>query len=154
VLGGVAGGLLVIDMKRTQQIEIGLPPEAVFAYLTDPSKLSTWQDAEEVVQLTPGPLGVGTRLREIHKVLGRRRVEITEFVVYEPGRRFDIRIVDGPPLDGRWDFEPSGVGTRLTFTPLVRLTGLPQRFEPAVVLATLLVFRRMHRRLKRALEAG
>ena len=25
----------------------------------------------------------------------------TEFVVYEPGRRFDVRMVDGPPLDGR-----------------------------------------------------
>ena len=141
-------------MQRTQQIEIGRSPEDVFAYLTDPSKLSTWQDAEEVTQLTPGPLGAGTRLREIHNVLGRRRVEITEFVVYEPGRQFEIRMVDGPPLDGRWDFEPSAVGTRLTFTPIVRLTGFRQRFEPVIVLATLLVFRRFHRRLKRALETG
>lgn len=141
-------------MQRTQQIEIGRSPEDVFAYLTDPSKLSTWQDAEEVTQLTPGPLGAGTRLREIHNVLGRRRVEITEFVVYEPGRQFEIRMVDGPPLDGRWDFEPSALGTRLTFTPIVRLTGFRQRFEPVIVLATLLVFRRFHRRLKRALETG
>lgn len=141
-------------MKRTQQIEIGRSPEEVFAYLTDPSKLSTWQDAEDVIQLTPGPLGVGTRLRETHKVLGRRRVEITEFVVYEPGRRFDIRMLEGPPLDGRWDFEPSNVGTRLTFTPIVRLTGRRQRFEPALILGTRLVFRRFHRRLKRALEAS
>lgn len=141
-------------MKRTQQIEIGRSPEEVFAYLTDPSKLSTWQDAEEVIQLTPGPLGVGTRLRETHKVLGRRRVEITEVVVYEPGRRFDIRMVDGPPLDGRWDFEPSAGGTRLTFTPIVRLTGFRQRFEPLLVFGTRLVFRRFHRRLKRALEGA
>lgn len=141
-------------MKRTQQIEIGRSPEEVFAYLTDPSKLSTWQDAEEVIQLTPGPPGVGTRLREVHNVLGRRRVEITEFVVYEPGRRFDIRMVDGPPLDGRWDFEPSAVGTRLTFTPIVRLTGFKKRLEPVLILASRLVFRRFHRRLKRALEGG
>lgn len=141
-------------MKRTQRTEIARSPEEVFAYLTDPSKLSTWQDAEEVVQLTPGALGVGTRLREVHKVLGRRRVELTEVVVYEPGRRFEIRMVDGPPLDGRWDFEPSHEGTRLTFTPIVRLTGFRQRFEPVLILATRLVFRRFHRRLKRALEAG
>ena len=140
-------------MRRTQQIEIGRSPEEVFAYLTDPSKLSTWQDAGEVTQLTPGPLGVGTRLREIHK-LPRRRVEITEFVVYEPGRRFDIRMVDGPPLDGRWDFEPSEQGTRLTFTPILRVTGFKQRIEPLIILGTLVVFRRFHRRLKRALEAG
>jgi uncharacterized protein YndB with AHSA1/START domain len=139
-------------MKRTQRIEIARSPEEVFAYLTDPSKLSTWQDAEEVVQLTPGPPGPGTRLREVHKVLGRRRVEITEFVVYEPGRRFDIRMIDGPPLDGRWDFEPTGAATRLTFTPIVRLAGFSRRFEPLVVLATHVVFRRFHRRLKRAVE--
>lgn len=141
-------------MKRTQSIEIARSPDEVFAYLTDPSKLSTWQDAEEVTKLTPGPLAVGTRLREVHKVLGRRREEITEFVVYEPGRRFDIRMVDGPPLDGRWDFEPSADGTRLTFTPIVRLTGSWRRLEPVLVLATRVVFRRFHRRLKRALESG
>jgi uncharacterized protein YndB with AHSA1/START domain len=110
-------------VKRTQSIQIARSPEEVFAYLTDPSKLSTWQDAEEVVELTPGPRGPGTRLREVHKALGRRRVEITEFVVYEPGRRFDTRVIDGPPVDGRWDFEPTGGGTRLTFTPSVRLAG-------------------------------
>ncbi|HEV7807838.1 MAG TPA: SRPBCC family protein [Solirubrobacteraceae bacterium] len=140
-------------MKRTQSIEIARSPEEVFAYLTDPSKLSTWQDADEVTQLTPGPLGAGTRLREVHRTLGRPRVEITEFVVYEPGRRFDIRMIDGPPLDGRWDFAPSAAGTRLTFTPIVRLTGLRQRLEPVLVIATRVVFRRFHRRLKRALEA-
>jgi uncharacterized protein YndB with AHSA1/START domain len=141
-------------VRRTQSIDIARSPKEVFAYLTDPSKLSTWQDAEEVAQLTPGPLGVGTRLREVHKVLGRRRVEITEFVVYEPGRRFEIRMVDGPPLDGRWEFERSAAGTRLRFTPIVRLTGFGKRLEPVVVLLTLVVFRRFHRRLKRALEAG
>jgi uncharacterized protein YndB with AHSA1/START domain len=143
-----------VRVKRTQHIEIARSPEEVFAYLTDPSKLSTWQDAEEVTELTPGPRGVGTRLREVHSVLGRRRVEITEFVVYEPGRRFDIHMVDGPPLDGRWDFAPCPGGTRLTFTPIVRLTGLRRRLEPVMVLATRVVFRRFHRRLKRALEAG
>jgi uncharacterized protein YndB with AHSA1/START domain len=143
-----------VSLRRTQSIEIARTPEEVFAYLTDPSKLHTWQDAEEVVQLTPGPRGAGTRMRETHKTLGRRRVEITEFVVYDPGRRLDIRMVDGPPLDGRWDFEPSSAGTRLTFTPILRVTGFRQRLEPLMILATLAVFRRFHRRLKRALEAG
>jgi uncharacterized protein YndB with AHSA1/START domain len=141
-------------VKRTQSIEIARPPDTVFAYLADPAKLGTWQDVEEISQITPGPLGAGSRLREVHKVLGRRRVEITEIVVYDPGRRFEIRMVDGPPLDGRWDFAPSPVGTRLTFTPIPRLTGSRKRLEPLMILATLVVFRRFHRRLKRALEAG
>jgi uncharacterized protein YndB with AHSA1/START domain len=141
-------------VRRTQSIEIARSPDEVFAFLTDPSRLREWQDAEEVTQLTPGPLGAGTRLREVHRVLGRRRVEITEFVVYEPGRRFEIRMVDGPPLDGRWDFEASPAGTRLTFTPIVRLSGYRRRLEPLMTGAALLAFRRFHRRLKHALEAG
>jgi uncharacterized protein YndB with AHSA1/START domain len=141
-------------VRRTQSIAIARSPDEVFAFLTDPSKLATWQDVDGVSQLTPGPLGVGSRLREVHNVLGRRRVEITEFVVYEPGERFEIRMVDGPPLDGRWDFEPSPVGTRLTFTPLPRLSGHRKRLEPLMICATLFVFRRFHRRLKRAVEAG
>jgi Polyketide cyclase / dehydrase and lipid transport len=61
-----------------QSVEIARSPEDVFAYVTDPTKLSTWQDAQEVSQLTPGPVGPGTRFREVHKVLGIRRVEVTE----------------------------------------------------------------------------
>ena len=141
-------------MKRTQSIEIARSPDDVFAFLTDPSKLATWQDAEEVTQLTPGPLGVGTRLREVHKALGRRRVEITEFVVYEPGQRVEIRMVAGPPLYGRWDFEISPAGTRLTFTPIVRLSGYRKRLEPLMIALTLAMFRRFHRRLKHALESA
>ena len=131
---------------------IARQPEDVFAYMTDPAKLSTWQDAEEVTQLTPGPVGVGTRFREIHKAMGRRRTEITEVVTFERGRRFEIRVVDGPPVDGRWDFEAIDGGTRLTFTPLVRPPGPLERAAPLMAFATALVFARFHRRLKRALE--
>jgi uncharacterized protein YndB with AHSA1/START domain len=139
-------------LPRTHSVVIAHPPDAVFAYMTDPTKLSTWQDAEEVTQLTPGPVGAGTRFREVHKAMGRRRTEITEVVVFEPGRRFEIRVVDGPPVDGRWDFEPDDGGTRLTLTPLVRLRGRLRHAAPLMAFATVLVFTRFHRRLKRALE--
>jgi uncharacterized protein YndB with AHSA1/START domain len=139
-------------LPRTHSVVIARPPDAVFAYMTDPTKLSTWQDAEEVTQLTPGPVGAGTRFREVHKAMGRRRTEITEVVVFEPGRRFEIRVDDGPPVDGRWDFEHIDEGTRLTFTPLVRLRGPLKPAAPLMAFATVLVFTRFHRRLKRALE--
>lgn len=134
------------------RIDIARTPAEVFAYISDPQKLSTWQDAEEVTQLTPGPVGPGTRFREVHKVLGRRRVEITEVVAAEPARRFEIRVVEGPPIDGRWDFEPTASGTRVTLTPTARLGGRLRAAAPLVEGATALAFRRYHRRLKRALE--
>ena len=137
----------------SHSIDIRRSPEDVFAYVTDPGKLHTWQDAEEVEQLTPGPVRPGTRFREVHKVLGRRRTEITEVVVFDHGRRFGVRVEDGPPVDGRWDFEAIEGGTRLTMTPQVRLPGPLQAAAPLVAFLTVLVFARFHRRLKRALEA-
>jgi uncharacterized protein YndB with AHSA1/START domain len=142
-----------MSRRPSHTIHIARPPEDVFAYMTDPSNLDTWQDVEEATQLTRGPVGPGTRFREVHKVLGRRRTELTEVVAFEPGRRFDIRVVEGPPVDGRWNFTPDGTGTRLTFIPSVRLPPRLRRLEPAVAWSTALAFGRFHRRLKRAVEA-
>jgi hypothetical protein len=117
--------------------------------MTDPSQLANWQSAEHVEQLTPGGVGVGTRFREVHRTMGRRRVEVTQIVTFQPGRRFEIRVVEGPPVDGRWDFEPLDTGTRLTFTPKARLA---RPLQPLMAFATVLVFARFHRRLKHVLE--
>ena len=84
----------------TTTVEIARAPEEVFAFVIDPAKLSAWQDAEEVQQLTDGPVRAGTRFREVHKVMGRRRVELTEVVECDPGRVFHIRVVEGPPSTG------------------------------------------------------
>ena len=135
-------------------IDIARAPEDVFAYMTDPAKLASWQDAQHVEQLTPEPVGRGTRFREVHQVMGRRRTELTEVVTFDPGRRFEIRVVDGPPIDGRWDFEAIDGGTRLTLTPTVRLRRGLRALQPVVAFGTVLVFAGFHRRLKRALEAS
>src|SRR5579871_6134074 len=122
-------------------VEIARPPHEVFAFVTDPTKLSAWQDAEEVQQLTEGPVQAGTRFREVHKAMGRRRVELTEVVECDPGRLFHIRVVEGPPVDGRWEFAPTpSGGARIANGALEQMTAL--------------AFRRFHRRLKRALEQG
>src|SRR3954469_5759714 len=107
----------------TTTVDIARSPEEVSAFIADPANLSRWQDAEEVEQLTDGPVRAGTRFREVHKLFGRRRGEPTEVVECEPGRVFHIRVVEGPPVDGRWTFAPSGSGTRLTLTPIAHLSG-------------------------------
>jgi uncharacterized protein YndB with AHSA1/START domain len=136
-------------------VEIARAPEEVFAFVVDPAKLPVWQDAEEVQQLTDGPVRVGTRFREVHKVMGRRRVELTEVVECEPGHVFHIRVVEGPPVDGRWEFAPTPRGgTRVTLTPLAHLSGRMRIANRALEQVTALAFRRFHRRLKRALEQG
>jgi hypothetical protein len=62
-------------------------------------------------------------------------------------------MLEGPPVNGRWDLEPVAVGTRLTMTPTVRLPGSkrhPSRWRPSPRLA----FASFHGWLKRVLEAA
>ena len=48
----------------------------VFGHVTDPDKLSTWQtNTVSAVQEGEGPLGLGTRLREVHRAPGGRELE-------------------------------------------------------------------------------
>jgi uncharacterized protein YndB with AHSA1/START domain len=136
-------------------VEIARPPHDVFAFVADPTKLSAWQDADEVQQLTEGPVQAGTRFREVHKAMGRRRVELTEVVECDPGRLSHIRVVEGPPVDGRREFAPTpDGGTRVTLTPLAHLPGRARIANRAMELMMALVFRGFHRRPKHALEQG
>jgi hypothetical protein len=85
----------------------------------------------------------------------RRRVELTEVVECDPGGLLHIRVVEGPPVDGRWEFAPTpSGGTRVTLTPLANLPGRAGIANRVMEQMTALVFRRFHRRLKRALEQG
>jgi uncharacterized membrane protein len=103
-------------IEFTVAIEIDRPVGAVFAWVTDPAKLPTWQtNTVAVEQVTDGPLGVGTRLRETHRAPGGRRLDsLVEVVAYEPDRHFALRILDGPlPIDGAFAFAPAASGTRV-----------------------------------------
>ena len=134
--------------------EVARPPHEVFAYLSDPEKLYEWQGTAEVVKLTDGPVGEGTRFREVHERMGRRIESVTEVSAYEPDRRFDIRIVEGPlPVDGRWDLEPAGAGSRIRFAATGRARGPMRILEPLLRRFLERQFRRDHERLRQALES-
>jgi hypothetical protein len=85
----------------------------VFAVAADPHLQVRW-DAHvltHVEQLTPGPVGVGTRYRGRTKDAGVTDYELVE---YEPGQRFAQRSVRGTgEIHHRFVFEPVPEGTRL-----------------------------------------
>ena len=94
-------------------VEIARPPEEVFAYLADVSKLPEWQ-ASLVRASADGEVRVGTRIRERRTFMGRELDTELEVTVYEPPRRFDLRSRGGPvSFDIRHVLEPAEGGTRV-----------------------------------------
>jgi len=143
----------VIDF--TIETDIQRPVAEVFAYLTDPAKLATWQtNTVSAVAEDGAPVHVGTRLREVHRGPGGRQlsslVEVSELV---PDRLFALRTIEGPlPVDARISVEPSEGGTRLRFNVRGEPSG-PLRFlQPMMRMALKRQFREHCATLKRVLE--
>jgi uncharacterized protein YndB with AHSA1/START domain len=137
----------VIRLERSYRI--ARPPAAVFAVLTDPERLAEWQKGTvEVERLTPGPMGVGTRLREVHAAMGRKLESVVEVTEFEPDRVFALHVVEGVPVDGRWELTANGDGTRLAFTA----TGDPPGPGPVVGFVLKRQFDAHHKRLRELLE--
>jgi uncharacterized membrane protein len=144
----------VIRVETT--VEVNRPVAAVFAYVTDPANLAEWQpNLASVTKLTEGPVGAGTRFKEVRRAPFGRTVEaIVEVSAYEENRRFDLRIVSGPlPIDGENTFAATDGGTRIDFAGHGEPRG-PLRLA-APILARLLrrQFESDYARLKQALES-
>ena len=120
-------------MRVEQTFRIAAPPEAVFDYVTDPSKLASWQTTKtHVEKLTEGPPTLGTRVRERTKPPGGKEFEqVVEFTEFERPSRLRVHIVEGPyPIDATYSFEPDGDGTKVTFLAEGPLSGAMRLLEP------------------------
>ena len=108
----------------TVETQIARSPDDVFAYVTDPAKLESWQTSTvSAVQESEGPMRLGTRIREVHRgPRGKEFAELVEVIRYEPPRAFDLHVVEGPPIDAELRFEAVGDGTRMRF----RVHGQPR----------------------------
>jgi len=99
-------------------VEISRSPEDVFAYVTDLSRFTEWQ--EGVVRAAvegDQPMSVGSKTTMTRRVGGRERTMTTEVTEYSPPRRFAFRGIDGPIRpSGKGTIEPVGDGTRSRFT--------------------------------------
>jgi uncharacterized protein YndB with AHSA1/START domain len=144
-------------MKIAQTFTVARPPDDVFDYLTDPSKIAEWQTAKTSVEsLTDGPPRLGSRMRERTKPPGGKEFEqVVEFTEFERSRRVHTHIVEGPyPVDGTWSFEPDGAGTRVHFVAEGQLKGAMRLLGPLAARIIARQFRGYHENLRRNLEAG
>jgi uncharacterized membrane protein len=106
-------------------IEIDRRPEDVFAYLDPLERHGEWQ--REIVSTkieTNGPVGVGTRVREIRKIGGREQDTSYEITEHDPPRKTSFRGVVGPvrPV-GTVTVQPVGDGSKARVSIEFNLVG-------------------------------
>lgn len=117
-------------------IEIARSPEDVFAYVTDPSRLTEWQESLLSSRTEGGgPAAVGSRVTQTRRVGRGERTMTSEITEITAPRSWAVRGIDGPvrgmvrgtvePVDDgersrvtiELDFEGRGIGKLLV--PLV-----------------------------------
>jgi ligand-binding SRPBCC domain-containing protein len=143
--------MIEFDVKTT----IDRPVAEVYAYVTDPSKLATWQtNTISVESLDPGPLAVGSRLREVHSGPGGREIaSVVEVAVLDRDRRFVLKMIDGPlPVDADITFTAAGDGALMNFGVSGRPRGAMRLLQPLLARALRRQFRQHGEELKRVLE--
>jgi uncharacterized protein YndB with AHSA1/START domain len=104
-------------MHFANSVTIRRPASEVFAFLVDPANIPKWNYAiDSARQVSPGPVGVGTRIQQTRSVPrpATEELVITELV---PGRRMVLE-GDIGPLSGTLDYQIEDVpkGTKLTNT--------------------------------------
>lgn len=144
-------------MRITETFVVAASPAAVFDYMTNPSNLAQWQTSKtSVQQLTDGPPGLGTRVRERTKPpAGKEFEQVVEFTEFDRPSRFHVHIVEGPyPVDGTWTFRPEGSGTSVTFVAEGELSGVMRLGEPLFKRGMAREFAKYHRNVQRNVAAG
>jgi uncharacterized protein YndB with AHSA1/START domain len=138
----------------TVETQIARPVHDVFAYATDPDRLSTWQtNTVTAERQDDGPYGVGSRLREVHRAPGGKELEsIVEVVEYTPDRVFALEVKEGTPIHARMTFDPVDGGTRVRFRAHGKLTGPGRLMEPLLGRVLRKQFTQQVASLKRVLE--
>jgi uncharacterized membrane protein len=142
--------------KIERSIVIDRPVDEVWNFVHDPTKDALWQTTlRESELLSEGPIGVGSRVREVRQFLGIRVELAWEVTEYEPNTRSSIRGVSGPvPLSGSYVLAPENGGTRFTVAGELDAHGLFKLAEPVFARMTARELESNLGHLKDLLEAG
>jgi carbon monoxide dehydrogenase subunit G len=137
-------------------VEIARPVHEVWQYLTDPERVPEWQSsAVSSHQVSPGPMGVGTKLADERRFLGRRGRSTVEVSEYEPERLFTLHGLSGPVrCTVRHRLTESDAGTRLEVEAEAEPGGLSRFVRPMIERAAEHELRGDFERLRRSLEGS
>jgi uncharacterized protein YndB with AHSA1/START domain len=138
-------------------IEIARPPDEVFAYVTDPTRFSEWQESAVSANIQGGDPRVGARLvmqRRIGGVVRTFTLEITEF---SPPKSWTFRGIEGPMIPNiNVTVEPldEGARSRVTFADSFEWHGTGESLVPMVVQQSRQTSPKTIQALKERLERG
>jgi len=94
---------------------IDKPVKDVFAFVTNPNNMSKWNSAVvSMQQITPGPVGMGTKFKNVGEMLGRRIEGEMQVVAFEPDTKYGFQMNAGPmQVNVILTFKTVGTGTKL-----------------------------------------
>jgi hypothetical protein len=137
--------------RGSGEILVGAAVEDVFDLVADERNEPSYNPAmSQVVKLTPGPVGAGTRFRTTVVSRGRPLEMAVEYTLFERPRLLGSRTtLSSADIDYRLTFEPDGEGTRMRWAWRLRPYGALRLLGP--VLGVL--GRRQERRIWTAMKA-
>ena len=120
-------------MARIEEsVEIRLPVERVFAYVTDVKNLPKWISSMlEAEQTSPGQMAVGATFRGVNQMMGQRMAWTSKVTEYESNKKTHEAISSGSTLiEENMTFESVEGGTKFTFADDIKVGGLLKLFAP------------------------
>jgi Polyketide cyclase / dehydrase and lipid transport len=137
-----------------QSVLIHRPPEQVFAFLADPENDPSWSTAAGTMVLTSErPVRVGSTVRQEGHFLGRRLEFALAVTVYEPNKRFGMKVTSGPiRFAGVRTVEAVPGGTKVIFAGGGESNGFFRVVEPLLTWMANRQLRADLRSLKSVLE--
>jgi uncharacterized protein YndB with AHSA1/START domain len=122
--------------EATNTVEIARPPADVFAFLADGTNGPRWRSGVIDVAHKAGEGKGAVYTQGVKGPFGRRVPADYELTAYEPDRRIAFRAIAGPVRpEGSYELEPTGGGTRLTFSLRCAPTGVTRLMAPMVAKA-------------------
>ena len=134
---------------------INRPPQVVFDFVTNPANAVQWQSGTESSKYTSeGPVGVGSTLQNIGRMMGRKIVADAEITQWSPPNVYGFKASNGPAkLEETRKFELKDGGTLLIQSFQVELGGFFNMAEGLAVKQMQKQFETNGNTLKMLLEA-
>jgi carbon monoxide dehydrogenase subunit G len=119
----------VITFETT--IHINRPQQEVFDFLSDPANDPLYRSGAEFAEWTSEPpVGVGSKMRSIDRVMGRELEATSEITVWDPPNQYAFKTAGGSfPAEYTLEFESTENGTQVTTRGQIEFQGLFKLFE-------------------------